>query len=60
MIVQIVAKSKQVLSTDELQENINIMNYRIEDKQMDDIKKYLSDQQKYIDDSKVEMDQIKK
>ena len=36
------------------------MNYRIEDKQMDDIKKYLSEQQKYIDDSKVEMDQIKK
>ncbi|KAM3135056.1 hypothetical protein pb186bvf_012880 [Paramecium bursaria] len=60
MINQIVAKTKQVQYTEDLQENINIMNYRIDDKQMDDVKKYLSDQQKYIDESKVEMDQIKK
>lgn len=45
---------------DELNFNLNRFNRVLDDKQIDEVKKYLQDQKKYLDESKSEMDMIKK
>ncbi|CAD8096266.1 unnamed protein product [Paramecium sonneborni] len=60
MINQIINKSQNLKKIDELNFNLNRFNRVIDDKQIDDVKKYLQDQKKYLDESKSEMDMIKK
>ncbi|CAD8171925.1 unnamed protein product [Paramecium octaurelia] len=60
MISQIINKSQNLKKIDELNFNLNRFNRVLDDKQIDDVKKYLQDQKKYLDESKNEMDMIKK
>ncbi|CAK89520.1 unnamed protein product (macronuclear) [Paramecium tetraurelia] len=60
MISQIINKSQNLKKIDELNFNLNRFNRVLDDKQIDDVKKYLQDQKKYLDESKNEMDLIKK
>ncbi|CAD8195024.1 unnamed protein product [Paramecium octaurelia] len=60
MISQIINKSQSLKKIDELNFNLNRFNRVLDDKQIDDVKKYLQDQKKYLDESKNEMDLIKK
>ncbi|CAD8095959.1 unnamed protein product [Paramecium sonneborni] len=60
MISQIINKSQNLKKIDELNFNLNRFNKVLDDKQIEEVKKYLQDQKKNLDESKNEIDLIKK